>query len=153
MAIVEEGPFGGPFLNHGCITSKILIHYADVMQTIRGTEHFGIKANASGLDWQFIIRSSYEEIDADTENIEEGNRQADNITVYKSRSCFISPKTLEVNGEPFSGDTIVIAVATSFTIAGFHSSQVLGHPWDVYEPSDLLGVVQERITEHNRMVH
>lgn len=112
VAVVEEGPFGGTCLNRGCIPSKLLIHCADVMETIRGAERFGIKAHVVGLDWQFIIRRATEEIDADARNIEEGNRQADNITVYKGRGRFVGPKTIEVNGEQFSGDRIVIAAGT-----------------------------------------
>ena len=35
VAIIEEGPFGGTCLNRGCIPSKMLIHCADVMDTIK----------------------------------------------------------------------------------------------------------------------
>jgi len=48
---------------------------------------------------------------------------------------------------------IVIAVATPFTVAGLHSSQVLEHAWVVHDPERLLEVVKERIAEHNRTVH
>ena len=47
----------------------------------------------------------------------------------------------------------VIAVATPFTVAGLHSSQVLEHAWMVHEPEKLLEVVQDRIAEHNRRAH
>ena len=47
----------------------------------------------------------------------------------------------------------VIAVATPFTIAGLHSSQVLEHAWMVHEPHELLDVVRDRIAEHNRIAH
>ncbi len=47
----------------------------------------------------------------------------------------------------------VIAVATPFTIAGLHSSQVLEHAWMVHEPDALLGMVKDRIAEHNRPAH
>jgi HAD superfamily hydrolase (TIGR01509 family) len=47
----------------------------------------------------------------------------------------------------------VIAVATPFTIAGLHSSQVLNHAWMVHDPETLLDVVRERISEHNREPH
>lgn len=47
----------------------------------------------------------------------------------------------------------VIAVATPFTIAGLHSSQVLDHTWVVHDPLELLSVVQQRINEHNRTAH
>ena len=47
----------------------------------------------------------------------------------------------------------VIAVATPFTIAGLHSSQVLEHAWMVHDPEVLLEVVKDRIAEHNRTGH
>ena len=47
----------------------------------------------------------------------------------------------------------VIALATPFTIAGLHSSQVLDHAWVVHDPEKLLDTVQERIAEHNRTAH
>jgi beta-phosphoglucomutase len=47
----------------------------------------------------------------------------------------------------------VIAMATPFTIAALHSSQVLEHAWMVHEPERLLEVVSDRIAEHNRMAH
>ena len=47
----------------------------------------------------------------------------------------------------------VIALATPFTIAGLHYSQVLEHAWMVHEPEALLDVVRDRIAEHNRTAH
>ena len=47
----------------------------------------------------------------------------------------------------------VIAVATPFTIAGLHSSQVLEHAWMVHDPDALLDMVKDRIAEHNRTAH
>ncbi len=47
----------------------------------------------------------------------------------------------------------VIAVATPFTVAGLHSSQVLEHAWVVHDPEKLLQVVKERIAQHNRTAH
>ena len=47
----------------------------------------------------------------------------------------------------------VIAVATPFTMADLHSSQVLEHAWMVHDPETLLSVVRDRIAEHNRTGH
>ena len=47
----------------------------------------------------------------------------------------------------------VIAVATPFTVAGLHSSEVLEHAWVVHEGDNLLDVVKERIANHNRSAH
>ena len=112
VAVVENGPFGGTCLNRGCIPSKMLIHCADVMETIQRAELFGIKASVEDVDWQFIIRRVYEEIDGDAQTVEEGNRQAPNITVFKGTGQFVGNKTLEVNGEQISAETVVIAAGT-----------------------------------------
>ena len=47
----------------------------------------------------------------------------------------------------------VIAVATPFTIAGLHDSNVLEHSWVVHDPDELLDVVRSRIEEHGRTAH
>ncbi len=112
VAVVEEGPFGGTCLNRGCIPSKILIHCADVMETIQRAGLFGIKASVESVDWGFIIRRAVDEIDGDAASIERGNRQAPNITVFKGRGRFVGKKALEVNGERISAETVLIAAGT-----------------------------------------
>lgn len=112
VAVVEEGLFGGTCLNRGCIPSKMLIHCADVMETIQRAELFGIKARVESVDWQYIIRRAVDEIDGGARAIEEGNRRAANITVFKGTGRFVGEKTLEVNGDPIGAETIVIAAGT-----------------------------------------
>ena len=112
VAVVEKGAFGGTCLNRGCIPSKMLIHCADVLETIQKAEIFGIKARVEAVDWQFIIRRAFDEVDADAKAIEEGNRQSPNIEVYKDQAHFLGPKTLEVSGEEITADTVVIAAGT-----------------------------------------
>ena len=109
VAVVEEGPFGGTCLNRGCIPSKMLIHSADVMETIKTAERFGIRAKVEGVDWQSVIKRVTDEIDSDALAVEEGNQQAPNITVFKGRGRFVGEKTLEVNGDRITAETIVIA--------------------------------------------
>lgn len=116
VAIVEQGPFGGTCLNRGCIPSKMLIHCADVMETIQTAGLFGIRAKVEAVDWQFIIKRVFNEIDADAGSIEEGNRQAHNVSVYKGAGRFVGQKILEVNGEKISAETILIAAGTRPTV-------------------------------------
>ena len=109
VAVVEEGPFGGTCLNRGCIPSKMLIHSADVIETIRTAGRFGIQATVEGVDWRAIIRRVIDEVDGDAQAIEDGNHQAPNITVFKGSGRFVSEKTLEVNGERIIAETVLIA--------------------------------------------
>jgi dihydrolipoamide dehydrogenase len=112
VAVVEVGPFGGTCLNRGCIPTKMLIHSAEIMETIQKAEQFGIKAKVEAVDWPFIIRRVFEEVDADAAMVEEGNRQSPNITVYKGTGRFVGDKTLAVNGEQLNAEMILIAAGT-----------------------------------------
>ena len=109
VAVVEEGPFGGTCLNRGCIPTKMLIHSADIMETIKTAGQFGIHAKVERIDWQSIIRRVADEIDGDARAVEEGNQKAPNITVFKGRGRFVADKTLEVNGQRLTAETVLIA--------------------------------------------
>ena len=112
VAVVEQGPFGGTCLNRGCIPSKMLIHSADVMETIRGAGRFGIKAEVSAVDWQAIVSRVVNVIDADARAVEDGNRRNPNITVFKDTARFVGRKALEVGGQQITAETIVIAAGS-----------------------------------------
>ena len=57
--------FGGFGLNRGCIPSKMLIHSADIVQTVATAERFGINARVERIDWQSIISRVNDEVDGD----------------------------------------------------------------------------------------
>ena len=61
------------------------------------------------MDWQSIIRRASDEVDSDARAVEEGNRRAPNITVFKGKGRFVGRKTLEVDGDRLSAETILIA--------------------------------------------
>ena len=107
--------------------SKMLIHCADVMETIQRSEIFGIKAKVESVDWKAIIRRVYDEIDADAQSIEDGNRESPNISVYKGTGRFVGEKTLEVNGERISAETVLIAAGTRPSIPDIPGLQEVPH--------------------------
>ena len=43
VAIIERDRLGGTCLNKGCIPSKLLLHSADVLETIKQASEFGIE--------------------------------------------------------------------------------------------------------------
>ncbi len=112
VAVVDEGPFGGTCLNRGCIPSKMLIHSADLIDQIRGARQFGIDAEVRAIDWGAIVRRVSETIDADAREVEEGNREQPNVTVFKDTARFISERTLDVGGESIHAKTVVIAAGS-----------------------------------------
>ena len=97
------------------------------METIQRSEIFGIKAKVESVDWKAIIRRVYDEIDADAQSIEDGNRESPNISVYKGAGRFVGEKTLEVNGERISAETVLIAAGTRPSIPDIPGLQEVPH--------------------------
>ncbi len=112
VAIVEEGPLGGTCLNRGCIPTKILIHAADVMHTIKHASDFGINVEGKvSVDFKKAMERSFT-VDEEAKEIEENINNADNIDLYKGRGVFTAMKTLKVGDKEITADKILIAAGT-----------------------------------------
>ncbi|MFH0884620.1 MAG: dihydrolipoyl dehydrogenase [Candidatus Micrarchaeota archaeon] len=111
VAIVEEGPMGGTCLNRGCIPTKILIHSADVVQTIKKASVFGVDVKGYSINFKKVMQRA-RSVDADAREIEANLRKAKNITLFRERGVFSGPKTLKVKSGEISADKIVIAAGT-----------------------------------------
>jgi mycothione reductase len=112
VAVVEQGAFGGTCLNRGCVPSKMLIRSADVMDEINRAQLLGIKAKVEGIDWKAIIKRVSETVDTEAKEIEQGNREAKNVTVYKTTAKFVGKKKLKVGKDVITADKIFICAGT-----------------------------------------
>lgn len=112
VAIVEEGPLGGTCLNRGCIPSKMLIHSADVAETIKESAKFGIKSKIESIDFASIVKRVSEVVDTDSSGIEKAIRGSGNPTLYKMRGKFIGPKQMQVGEEQIGADKVFIVGGT-----------------------------------------
>jgi dihydrolipoamide dehydrogenase len=111
-ALVEEGPLGGTCHNRGCIPSKMLIHSADVADTINNSEKFGIKAKIEAIDFPSIVNRVFGQIDKESKEMEEAAHETENITLYKARGKFVSPKVMRVGDEEITAEKIFIVGGT-----------------------------------------
>lgn len=124
VAVVEKGPMGGTCLNRGCIPSKIIIHSADVAETIKRAKNFGIDLRVNSrtrshvptkifsIDFKKIIARASNIVDKDAKEIEEGIIEDKNTTLFKAGAKFIADRTLKVGNETIKGDKVVIAAGT-----------------------------------------
>ena len=76
----------------------MLIHCADVMQTIQNATAFSIHSKLESIDWQFIVQRAFEEVYADAAMIERRYRQSENVEVLKGHGRFTGPKILAAEG-------------------------------------------------------
>lgn len=112
VALIERGPMGGTCLNRGCIPSKLLIHHADVAETVNRSKDFWIDSKITGWNWKKIVETTSNLVDSDARKIEQNIRNSKNITLFKGVGTFVAPRTLEVNGKLVRGKKVVIAAGT-----------------------------------------
>ncbi len=108
VAIVERDRFGGTCLNRGCIPSKMLVHTADVADTVRDAERFGVHAHLDGVDWPAVHDRVWNRLDP-LPGSASRYREGRGIAVYHEDARFVGDKTLEVGGETITGERFVLA--------------------------------------------
>src|SRR5215470_10411977 len=111
VAVAEGDRFGGTCLNRGCIPSKMLVHTADVAQTVRHAGRFGIGAKWAGADWPAIRDRVFGRIDPLHEQAV-AYRRAHGVDVFLGEARFSAPKVLIAGGEEIRGERFVLAAGS-----------------------------------------
>lgn len=111
VAIIERGPFGGTCLNRGCIPSKMLVYTADVAETVRDADRYGIRAELAGADWPAIRDRVFTRIDHHSDEAL-NYRRSSGVDVYLGETHFVAPHVLEIDGQQLHGERIVIAAGS-----------------------------------------
>ncbi len=127
VALVEKGPLGGTCHNRGCMPSKLLIHSADVAETIKGSHAFGIKAGVEHVDFPTIVKNVYAELDAETQEREEHLRSLRNVAFYQMEGRFTGPKTMQVGGDEITADRVFIVGGTRPFVPNFKGLESVPH--------------------------
>jgi mycothione reductase len=120
VAIVEKGRMGGTCLNRGCIPSKLLIHSADVAETIRSAGQFGVKVGEFSIDFQSIAKRTTGIVDSESDCIRSAFSEIDNPKLFSHECRFIGDKTISVGNETIQGNKILIASGTRPFIPKIH---------------------------------
>ena len=112
VAIVEKGRMGGTCLNTGCIPSKLLIHSADVMETIKNAGTFGINIERVSVDYKKIVSRVNGIIDYDSDSIRGAFEEIDNPMLFPTEGRFVGEKRIELVGQTIAAPRILIANGT-----------------------------------------
>lgn len=139
VAMVEEWVFGGTCLNRGCIPTKMLVHAADIVQTVEHSARLGIDARVDDVRWLDIRDRVFGRIDPIAEG---GERyrvgpECPNITVHQGRGRFVGERRMQVTGPTgttfIEADQVVIAAGARPMVpdipglaeVGYHTSDDL----------------------------
>jgi mycothione reductase len=115
VAIIERDRFGGTCLNRGCIPSKMLVHVADIAETVRTAGRYGIRAELRGADWSAIRDRIFTRLD---ESAADGleYRRGSGVDVYLEDARFVAAKVLQVGDEQIRGERMILAAGARPTV-------------------------------------
>lgn len=112
VTIVEAQEMGGTCLNCGCIPTKTLCRNAEVLDLLKHSATYGLAATSDNIDFACVMNRKQQVVEQLRSGIET-LMSAPGITKVKGFARFIDAKTIEVNGEQYTADNIIIATGSS----------------------------------------
>lgn len=108
VALVEKDKLGGTCLHRGCIPTKALLHSAEVADTVKESAHYGVNSAFGSIDMNVV--NSYRDgiIDKLFKGLS-GLVGSKNITVVSGEGRLVGPKTIQVNGDNYTGTNVILA--------------------------------------------
>ncbi|MDO9494550.1 MAG: dihydrolipoyl dehydrogenase [Nocardioides sp.] len=108
VGLVEKGNLGGTCLHVGCIPTKALLHAAEVADSARESEQFGVRATLDGIDMAGV--NSYK--DGVVERLFKGltgQISSRGITVIEVEGLVTADRQVTVGDRAYSGKHLVLA--------------------------------------------
>jgi len=108
VGLVEKGNLGGTCLHVGCIPTKALLHAAEVADSTRESEQFGVRATLEGIDMEGV--NSYK--DGVVSRLYKGLSgliKSRGITVIEGSGRLTGPKQVTVGDATYTGKNVVLA--------------------------------------------
>jgi dihydrolipoyl dehydrogenase len=112
VALIEKDKVGGTCLHRGCIPTKALLHAAEVADTSRESEKFGVRTTFDGIDMPSVLSYQQGVVERLWKGLQStiASRKID--TIYGD-GRLISPTSVAVNGAVYTGDHIVLATGSA----------------------------------------
>ena len=113
VALIEKDKLGGTCLHRGCIPTKALLHAAEVADSARESEQFGVNATLEGID--LVKVNSYRDgVVARLYKGLQGLVKSRDVTFVEGTGRLTSPNTVEVAGVAYTASKAVILATGSY---------------------------------------
>lgn len=111
VILIDKDKLGGTCLHRGCIPTKALLHAAEVADTARESSQFGVNTTLHGIDMvkvneyrDGVVGRLYKGL--------QGLVKSRNVQFVEGAGRLIGPKTVEVNGQQYTGTNVVLATGS-----------------------------------------
>ncbi|WP_202710748.1 dihydrolipoyl dehydrogenase [Sporosalibacterium faouarense] len=138
VTLIEKHKIGGTCLNYGCIPTKALYRNAEILNTLKNIDEYGISVDNYSFDIEKIQSRKAEVVNQLVTGIEQ-LLNSNNIEVIEGTASFLDKNTLKViktdgNEEQISAKNIVIATGSKAFLPNIEGIDLDG----VYTSKELL---------------
>ena len=118
VILIEKDKLGGTCLHRGCIPTKALLHAAEVADSARDGEQFGVKTTLEGVDIAGVHKYKDGVVSRLYKGLQ-GLAKAHEVTVVEGTGTFVGGTTVEVDGTRYTGKNLILATGSySKTLPG-----------------------------------
>jgi glutathione reductase (NADPH) len=107
-ALIEAKALGGTCVNVGCVPKKVMWYAGQIADAVHYSEDYGFNLTAGKLNWAKLVESRQAYISR-IHNSYDTVLAKNNVTVINGFGKFVDKHTIEVNGETYTADHILIA--------------------------------------------
>ena len=112
VALIEKGELGGTCLHRGCIPTKALLHAAEVADSSRESEQFGVRSTFDGIDMPAVNQYKDGVVGRLYKGLQ-GLVKSRKITYIEGMGRLVSPTAVEVDGQQYEGRHVVLATGST----------------------------------------
>ena len=111
VILIDKDKLGGTCLHRGCIPTKALLHAAEVADSSRESENFGVISTFEGIDMPKV--NEYRDgVVARLYKGLQGLVKSRNVTFVEGAGTLVDSHTIEVNGVKYTGKNVVLATGS-----------------------------------------
>ena len=111
VILIDKDKLGGTCLHRGCIPTKALLHAAEVADSAKESESFGVRATFDGIDMPKVNEYRDGVVGRLYKGLQ-GLVKSRNVTFVEGEGRLVAPDTVEVNGERYTGTNVVLATGS-----------------------------------------
>ena len=112
VVLVEKGELGGTCLHRGCIPTKALLHAAEVADSSRESEQFGVRSMFEGIDMPAVNEYKDGVVGRLYKGLQ-GLVKSRKITYVEGMGRLVGPTAVEVDGQRYEGRHVVLATGST----------------------------------------
>ena len=116
VLLIEAKELGGTCVNVGCVPKKVMWYGAQVAEAMHlYAKDYGFDVTVNKFDWSTLVASREAYIDRIHGSYDRG-LESNGVTLVRGYGRFVDSKTIEVDGEHYTADNILIATGGAATI-------------------------------------